>query len=517
MKFKTKIAYSAVLATLGMVAGSAQAAFLSEAGTGQVLLYPYYTVQNGYDTYVSVVNTTGSAKAVKVRFIEAMASREVLDFNLYLSPYDVWTGAVTTTADGNGALLRTGDKSCTSPQITGDVPFRNGAYTTQNDDILTDDLSRTREGYIEMIEMGDLGVPVAYAAPAVGGNLAWRVTHATSGANIGLPNDCAYVTTQWVNFGVSDGFATTGDLAILPPIGGLFGSATLINVAQGTDYSYDPVAIEDFSPTLALHTRPGSLLPKLGNAFPVSTIMRATPGATNSRQAVITNWGLGRGVDAISAVLMHSAVMNEYAIDSAINAGTDWVVTFPTKSLYVPPVGSPLFNASTFGSFSAPFTKPARTSSNSTVWAACEPVTMGLYDREEKKPSGNIDFSPAPITGNTLCWESNVITFNNSKVLGSLNVPMSLTSPYQNGWMSLTFTGNQALVSPLNQTTIINPATLTYLTSTTTYFGLPVVGFAVEKYVNGNVGGVLSNYGGAFIHKYMRAFNDVIVQTPGSI
>jgi hypothetical protein len=34
------------------------------------------------------------------------------------------------------------------------------------------------------------------------------------------------------------------------------------------------------------------------------------------------------------------------------------------------------------------------------------------------------------------------------------------------------------------------------------YIGLPVTGFAVEKYVNGNVGGVLSNYGGSFIHKY---------------
>ena len=33
---------------------------------------------------------------------------------------------------------------------------------------------------------------------------------------------------------------------------------------------------------------------------------------------------------------------------------------------------------------------------------------------------------------------------------------------------------------------------------------LPVIGFAVQDFSNGNVGGVLSNYGGLFSHKYVR-------------
>jgi hypothetical protein len=44
---------------------------------------------------------------------EGRAARPVLDFNLYLSPNDVWTAAVVPTSDG--AQLLTADSSCTDP------------------------------------------------------------------------------------------------------------------------------------------------------------------------------------------------------------------------------------------------------------------------------------------------------------------------------------------------------------------------------------------------------------------
>ena len=68
---------------------------LNSDGLGEVLIYPFYTVNNGLDTLLSVVNTTADVKAVKVRFVDSKNSREVLDFNLYLSPFDVWTGVIT--------------------------------------------------------------------------------------------------------------------------------------------------------------------------------------------------------------------------------------------------------------------------------------------------------------------------------------------------------------------------------------------------------------------------------------
>ena len=118
--FKRKALSAAVLAGLG-VAGTAEAVYHDVNGLGQVLVYPYYTVQsaggNSWNTYISVVNTTPKAKVVKVRFRQGKASVEVLDLNLYLSPNDVWTAAVvpadaTSTSPGH---LVTADLSCTNP------------------------------------------------------------------------------------------------------------------------------------------------------------------------------------------------------------------------------------------------------------------------------------------------------------------------------------------------------------------------------------------------------------------
>ena len=111
---------AAVLAGLAGAAGivgSAQAVNINSDGLGQVLIYPYYTVNGGNTTVLSVVNTTDHAKAVKVRFKEGVNSREVLDFNLYLSAWDVWTAAIY---DDDGApTLIVNDNSCTVPYLYG--------------------------------------------------------------------------------------------------------------------------------------------------------------------------------------------------------------------------------------------------------------------------------------------------------------------------------------------------------------------------------------------------------------
>ena len=125
---------TALLAGLAGAAGlvtTANAVNLNPDGLGQVLIYPFYTVDGGNNTQISVVNTTNRVKAVKVRFLEARNSKEVLDFNLYLSPFDVWTGATVSPpverfATGPATLI-TSDNSCTVPRIPAGVavPFRN--------------------------------------------------------------------------------------------------------------------------------------------------------------------------------------------------------------------------------------------------------------------------------------------------------------------------------------------------------------------------------------------------------
>src|SRR6185295_3764054 len=164
---KSLFAALAGLGVLGVV-DSAQAVHINQDGLGQAVVYPYYTVRsspsgNAYVTLLSVVNTTASAKAVKVRFLEGKNSREVLDFNLFLSPNDVWTGAIVGTT--NGARVVTNDNSCVTPsdlfvetRTDGQNPlndFKNYTYTGAFVDSASfASLDRTREGYFEVIEMG---------------------------------------------------------------------------------------------------------------------------------------------------------------------------------------------------------------------------------------------------------------------------------------------------------------------------------------------------------------------------
>src|SRR5690606_832168 len=54
------------LAGVAGFAGLANAVDLNPDGLGQVLIYPYYTVNKSQDSLFSVVNTTGIGKAVKV-------------------------------------------------------------------------------------------------------------------------------------------------------------------------------------------------------------------------------------------------------------------------------------------------------------------------------------------------------------------------------------------------------------------------------------------------------------------
>jgi len=142
--FQRKSLYAALagVGALG-VTGAADAVNVNPDGLGQVLIYPYYTVNtdgrgNAFNSLISVVNSTGSAKSVKVRFLEGKDSREVLDFNLFLSKYDVWTAAVIPSPSINpgpgllgGATVITNDQSCTIPSNTAlmaGVNFVNYAY-----------------------------------------------------------------------------------------------------------------------------------------------------------------------------------------------------------------------------------------------------------------------------------------------------------------------------------------------------------------------------------------------------
>lgn len=463
-----KILPVAVLAALAGV-NAAQAVHVNPDGTGQVLVFPFYTVEGGQDTYINLANTTDEYKAVKVRVLESMNSQEVLDFNLYLSPHDHWS-AVITADEAGGAKIRSNDNSCTVPLAISEnqeVPFRKFQYSGDS----VNGIERTREGYLEVIEM----------ATVTGSDYQDAILHDQPS---GVPADCQYLDAAWRAGGSWQ--QTDGDDGVSVVTGGLYGYGVLIDVLGGTDASYDAIAVDDWIDSQGsgyFHSAPGDLFPSIASDADLA-------------YDVFDNGGVVSGVafdgaDSVSATLMQATISNDYVLESLINAGTDWVVTFPTKRFYVnqTPAQSPFTN-----------------DWSSVTSTACETFNIEYWNREEGTPVDPIDpndFSPLPPPGEiptfSFCYEANVLTFNESNVLSASSrtgVNLNLEAGFENGWARIDFTGEgRDLVTQDN-----------------VFFGLPVVGFAVQRYVNGELpNGVLSNYSGTDLHKGDR---DIISSAP---
>jgi hypothetical protein len=234
--FKRKALTCAVLAGLGGIATTAEAVYRNPDGTGMVLIYPYYTVNsiggNAYNTYISVTNTSSVAKVTKVRFREGRTSAEVLDFNLYLSPNDVWVGALGpqgTAADSPATLFGNFETSCTHPQIPANgVAFVNTAYVSGIDALPGTGLDRTREGYVEIFDMATLL-----------GTFASNVTH--TGIGVPPPNCSA----MRINLTTSASYPAL----VTNPVGGLYGEGTIINVTAGASVGYKADALDSYRTT----------------------------------------------------------------------------------------------------------------------------------------------------------------------------------------------------------------------------------------------------------------------------
>ena len=94
----------AVAATVATSAAVHAGQYVNPGKTGQALLFPFYNADNGNSTGIHITNTTDAVKAVKVRFLEYKNSDAVLDFNLYMSPKDLFAFAVIPDANGDGQI-----------------------------------------------------------------------------------------------------------------------------------------------------------------------------------------------------------------------------------------------------------------------------------------------------------------------------------------------------------------------------------------------------------------------------
>ena len=480
-------------ASLGLAIGAlalsndAQAIHLSTDGRGQVLIYPYYTVNGGNATLLSVVNTTEDVKAVKVRFREAMNGQLVLDFNLYLGPLDVWTGAITSEPEGldpvhaPAAVLQTGDSSCTVPRIPANgQPFINFEYAANNQDGGPYEDSRTRSGYIEIIEMGRLTGEFAAAA---------------SRTEAGLPADCQRLVDawHWGTQGQASGvWVDQPNEGLLPPAGGLYGGAEIVDVTNGTNLSYSADAIDGFY-TLSsgsLHHSPNNWKPDLGSA-------RMADDGTVSAY-VIDEGELIRldfdestsqapGLKAMSAVLMREWIYNEF--ETSPGFATEWVVTFPTRGLHLAKSTQPGIGNDDREPFHVPYGYDIEIG---------EPYAYQTVDREAQvfipvsaplrppRPGSRIVLSVTVLSLNPEVAYSSVWRYGDppTAILGAYDA-LPVFSPDLVGTAQLRFDRSRYQLQDRNGHII---------------YGLPVLGFsAVKATLDGN-GSALANF--SVIHRH---------------
>ena len=292
-------------------------------------------------------------------------------------------------------------------------------------------------------------------------------------------------------------------------------------------FSYDAKALNGFAMrdeggAGILHGEPGNSYPSLndGNVWDAAVF-------TDSGE-VFYSETFGRGVDAVSFVFMHDAIMNEYTTEGAVAGATEWVIAFPTKSFYtyddadaVPPVD------------------PFVSEWDAETETSCEPVLLDtIYDRNEQTlvtvdPSGNpippivsprppgLVVTPDPYEPFDLCYEVSVIEFGpadddlvvnpllaTSGILGSSNFHNidNTALGFEHGWARLDMYNyetdvDEDGVAELNQRNELGGL-----------LGLPVTGFAVQGFTNGFLGegsNTLANYGGIFQHKATRAMGSL--------
>ena len=512
---KTKIAAATIALLSAAAAQNVSAVAFDESGNkAQVLIFPYYNTNNGFLTGFNIRNTSNDTKAVKVRFRESKLSNDVLDFNVYLSPWDRFSMSVSVNGAGQAAIT-TPDKTCTFPAIVGSKAFKGNVYKNTSD-------ADAREGYLEVIEMGVINPNTVIAKDttalkiANGAKIVDGIKHA---AATNAPVDCSVIKDAWdagtftegganaVVNGVND---TTRIAAnITTPTGGLQGWSFLLDIANGNAFVANPAAIRNYQTSngdaqrrTAQHYKSDTpatfLLPSLasgnvittevlndiGNntAYPNNWATAVDYASTLQGQAEIAYVNSGStpptasGINPypISALLAATGLTNDYLLDATTNVGTDWVITFPMRKHGI----YPNVTYSPAATVAAPvFANPVDGNVK---------FTTTVYNSEEQKVANlTDDFSPvASAPFDLLPREVNILSFGKtgdstvSKVLNSANTK-NLGVSFNDGWAELAFTLNKT-ANVLSAAAVSSDPINTGIT----FNGIPAIGFAA---IHGNV------------------------------
>ena len=428
---------------------------------GDLALVPYYTVRDDWVTGLHIVNTSERTQVVKVRFRRATDAMDALDFNLVLSPKDVYAGFLSRAA--NGAIAWTSpDATCTAPAAQDkrlEMPaiYRAGAET----------------GYVEIIAMGrpfDERQPIALAAKHA------RSTSASTATS--TPLDCDAVRSNFFADGKGTGTTTSkkgvqddtttwqaASPAAAIKAGGrniYFDSGNVLKVsyfirdnATGIEFGDNAVHLRDFLANPAISNQQYGVFSGDLNGFDFPDLNGGVPLRSDPADADAIERGRFDKLRAGDALGVE-AILNEWSANPANGVEMDWVVTLPGQYVmlnlpryfrslaadkaWVPTVSNGAALPSTAGG--------CPRDANTGAAPACDfrdqPVQLSFtaYNREGSSGAGGVSpelvVSPAP-PGTTvrtfLPKVANVITFGGNSVLGQSDATVSANPGQPYGWV----------------------------------------------------------------------------------
>lgn len=466
----------------------------SEGGVGHILVVPYFTTQNDNMTVFHVVNTdTVNGKALKVRFRGAANSDDILDFTVFLSPYDVWTGSVQ--ADANGSYFMTADNSCTYPNIHNTkVSFvqdrLSSSWTAEKR------VNNTKEGYVEILNMADV-TPTS--------DLFKTIKHASNGAPACA--DSVLEQTLAINPETEEAAVKLG---YNTPTGQLTGDWYILNVNQTTTFSGAATAIQAVDDNKVNARGQFVAFPQDDAKAAVSDIGKYTadPLFKTGSNIVFGDSATGtevttplvaavnydfpdlstpylvaastpnpeRQASLLTQAVANNGVSNQFATDSIIAAKTDWVLSMPTRRYsvganYAAEKASEyrVFNTGVVAADTSRFFSFGNTSVDADGNICVDTASNTFYDREESSVRNGAVISPGTAKVIRLCGEVNVLAFKDTgtSVLGASVARQTADVKYENGWGTVSYTRS-----------------------------LPVVGSSFIKLTNS--GGLANNFSGTY-------------------
>ncbi len=494
------------------LAANATGVALNEGGIGNYLFTPYFTTQRDNNTLVSIVNTDNvNGKIVKVRFRGAANSEDLLDFQVFLSPSDVWTASLAQGSDGR-TVITTPDSSCTLPSIgaasTAERTFKTSrlvaTYPTPLGPVATTPAqanAQTREGYIEYLNMADV-VP--------GSPLFTAIKH-VNGVAPCTPSMMAVLNSTALGVAGTGPFVQDANdisaLGLSAASGGLTGTWSIFSNAQTKAYGDNHIAVEavDYAgnPARGRIVYAPQVATGIIDSGAVSTVITegtADPVLNAAPNGVMWNdlpdmstpfFGTdpNASVIALSTALSKETLNNEFVATAGAGPvpwDTDWVVSHATRRYYatLDGAGNVVRNTNRGGNtfYSNNNTGPRITAGG---YMLCQAGTMVGFDREEG--TAGVAFSPSSTA--PFCGEVNTLSFNRASEALSASVTnqvVTLTlaptnAPIQAGWARLA---------------------LRKASSTPTALGAPVVGYSATSAVNTSTYG---NFGYNNRHRWTRA------------